>query len=241
MAERTGITDAIRAVLREADDSLQIRQVADLLERRGIVRADSALRPIFREREGAGEFLRAEIAGNVCYTINPEFVPKRGGPRRRAAGLRDAVHETLLSATRPLTLAELVQRLDAKQVPHAGQNSISSTLRAGVLQGHFQRYDDQQPARWGLADRSPPDAGTGDDDTPAAVASTATTPPQAEQVPASGSSMPPHALRDRLSAIVQDLEDALADACRAELPHSLIGHLASANQAAHRAARELGG
>lgn len=51
--------------------------------------------------------------------------------------------------------------------------------------------------------------------------------------------MPPvadrFALRDRLYAIAQDVQDALDDACAAELPHSLIRHLVAANGAAHRA------
>ena len=43
------------------------------------------------------------------------------------------------------------------------------------------------------------------------------------------------ALRDRLLAIAGDVQDALDDACAAELPHSLIRHLVAANGAAHRA------
>ncbi|KAF1692737.1 hypothetical protein CSC62_13970 [Pseudoxanthomonas jiangsuensis] len=48
------------------------------------------------------------------------------------------------------------------------------------------------------------------------------------------------ALRDRLTAIAGDTQDALEDACRAELPHALLLHLVAANSAAHRALLAIG-
>lgn len=52
--------------------------------------------------------------------------------------------------------------------------------------------------------------------------------------------IPAGGLPERLTAITQDIEDALGDACDAQLPHDLIKALVVANGAAHRAARLLG-
>lgn len=49
----------------------------------------------------------------------------------------------------------------------------------------------------------------------------------------------PFALVERLDAIAQDLQDALDDACKAELPHTLIAALVAANNATQLAARRL--
>ncbi|MBA0448701.1 hypothetical protein [Stenotrophomonas maltophilia] len=46
----------------------------------------------------------------------------------------------------------------------------------------------------------------------------------------------PIALRNRINAITQDLDEVLVDACSNELPHKAIQHLLDANRAARAAA-----
>ncbi|MEA9746595.1 hypothetical protein VDF76_06020 [Xanthomonas campestris pv. raphani] len=50
---------------------------------------------------------------------------------------------------------------------------------------------------------------------------------------------PPHAINERLDAIADDLQDALEDACKAQLPHALIAALVASSGALRRARKTL--
>lgn len=50
---------------------------------------------------------------------------------------------------------------------------------------------------------------------------------------------PPHAIKERLDAIADDLQDALEDACKAQLPHALIAALVASSGALRRARKTL--
>ncbi|KHS06578.1 hypothetical protein RM61_15020 [Xanthomonas phaseoli pv. phaseoli] len=49
----------------------------------------------------------------------------------------------------------------------------------------------------------------------------------------------PYAISERLDAIADDLQDALEDACRAQLPHALISALVTSSGALRRARKTL--
>lgn len=50
---------------------------------------------------------------------------------------------------------------------------------------------------------------------------------------------PPHAINERIDAIADDLQDALEDACKAQLPHALIAALVASSGALRRARKTL--
>ncbi|WP_296280598.1 hypothetical protein [Pseudoxanthomonas sp.] len=90
--------------------------------------------------------------------------------------------------------------------------------------------------------RIPPPPIDPPEDEPTASIATPPAPSSPEtpvQAPPAKARKPPFALVERLDAIAQDLQDALDDACKAELPHTLIAALVAANNATQLAARRL--
>ena len=254
-----GASAAIREVLAAADDSLQVRQIQDALTERGHTFSRQAVRQLIDERAKAGEFIRNEIGGHVSYTVNPEFVskaPKR--PPGKQSEVITAALEVLRDAKRPLSTANL--HLELTRLERAGgmdRVALANALNYQLTKGRVRRERIGIESHWLLAtpdDSTPPPA------SPASAAA-APPPPAAEQAAAPaakvdqghtglGPFQPANqaapvadrfALRDRLLAIAGDTQDALDDACAAELPHALIRHLVAANGATQRALLALQG
>lgn len=239
--KQQSITDTIRQALTEADDHLSVPQVRQAVEDAGL--PTYSVKALLGQRARAGEFIRAEILGVMRYTINPDFKPSgTRGPEIPEAEILEALDSG------PMSTAQLVGALGGKRSPDAFRRRLRSLVDSGKL---VQEKRGQE-AWWSLP-------GSENTSTPDAAASPAVSPGTATPSPdplreesteaASGPSTPaaqlfvqaavPHELTARLDAIIQDIEDALDDACRAELSHAFIRHLVEANGAAGRAARQL--
>lgn len=91
---RSGVSDAIRAILAAADDSLSYAEIRRALIARGTAFSATGLSGILRNRFLAGEFILNEINGCRCYTLNPAFDAKErmpGRPRALRAKRNDAL------------------------------------------------------------------------------------------------------------------------------------------------------
>lgn len=242
-----GLTDTIRDVLAAADDSLTVRQVADALAARGITAAFPNVRSLLRQRMVAGEFVQSEIAGNVCYTLTPDYRPaKRGTPRAKPtktpAIARPADREQDLAARITRLFAEVIDdgtACTAADVTRLlkGDWDQSEVLLALAREAEADRlatrYDeDEQASVFWLPDSDTPPAPA-----PALYVDVAPLPrialglrvPERTQL----------GLADRLQAVATDLEDAIGDACDSQAPHEVIKALVIANGATQRALRKL--
>lgn len=238
MAEQMTITDEIRGVLRAADDSLTLPQVKSALEKLG--RPTCSVKALLRQRSRAGEFIQAEINSQVRYTLNPEFELRRKlTPRVTVADIVEALEDG------PLTTVELIAATGNTLTAGPFSKRLLALSRKGQLHQEIQGGT----AYWSLpGTSSTPDAAAAPAASPCAAMPAPEPLRDAGTVAASGTPTPaafaylpqaPHGLAERLDAIVQDIEDALVDACTAELPHALIRHLVTASNAAGRAARNL--
>lgn len=172
--------------------------------------------------------------------------------RNENTGLSRGIRLILQAAGTPLVVSEI---LDALPVRLEATNSTVSAIcgkraKAGefsaALRGSKVEYglnpDWQAPKSQLRGPRG--SAATSAKDASPGGAEASPMPLAAGPAPVAGSTTQraqvPHNLADRLAAILVDIEDALGDACDAQLPHELIKALVVANGAAHRAARLLG-
>lgn len=222
MADCIGLSDAIRAVLKAADDSLSVRQVTDLLTALvpPMFPEAASVGAILRQRAAASEFVKAEIQGLACFTINPEFEYSRGKhskPQRPSdTGTPPAMSQVNASAPTAASAAApaVIKPAPLKLSPVIERPSEAAVTEAAV------------PLR-GLP-TSPYLFSVPEVSNAAAPAATGY------------QRRPPLALGDRLDAIANDLEEAIADACDAHMSHDLIKALVLASGAAHRALQKLG-
>lgn len=135
------------------------------------------------------------------------------------------------------TLDELISLLGSTRA------ELSPVLHDAVEAGHLgMRYSRSERANvYFLPD---PPAGEDDVDGPLPPLPDSAYPPHAAPLPEAPTDpatrfRAPCGLRDRLAAIVTDLEDAIGDACDAQAPHALIKALVLANGNANRALRTI--
>lgn len=173
-------------------------------------------------------------------------VTKRAAPERREREDssevweldRDNIEAVLRNGG--ATLDELLGQLDSTRA------ELSPVLHDAVEAGHLgMHYSRGERANvYFLPD---PRAGEDDGEGPLPPLPESAYPPHAAPLPETAAAADPATrfrapcgLRDRLAAIVTDLEDAIGDACDAQAPHDLIKALVLANGSANRAMRVLG-
>ncbi|WP_411832295.1 hypothetical protein [Pseudoxanthomonas mexicana] len=189
MASTKTIRQHIQDVLEAADDNLSSREISDKLKARGVSHAGtSAVAAFMRTGELDGVFVRADIAGHIRWTNNPEWSAKKVRAKATPTGKTAWVPESVV----PPQVEVRPACLPAPPIDLLDDSEGSSQLEAdGLIHARAQKP------------------------------------------------VIPCALAERLSAIVQDLQDALEDACRERLSHAFIADLVIANNATHRAARQL--
>lgn len=213
-------TDIVRKILADAEDSMTAAEVREAMKKAGhpFIAGDAAW--VLRQRRDAGEFICNTVDGEKRYTLNPEFVQKKGGrppgvapansPARRAPAsiLAPALGVAPVAALpfsesrdELLAIANMVQPMSEAEI----RATADAWEQALVPLAGVRSLDEMQP-----------------------LPATAAGPRN------------PMAMRERLAAIANDIEDALGDACDARLDHGLIKALVVANGAVQRGARALG-
>jgi hypothetical protein len=249
-----GLTDSIRTVLAAADDSLSVRQVADALATRGITAAFPNVRSLLRQRTAAGEFVQSEIAGNVCYTLTPDYRPaKRGAPKAKSGQTKPAKAPAPARAVdREQELGARISRLFSEVIDDGlactatdvtrllkgdwNQSEVFLALAREAEAGRLAtRYDEAESASvfW------LPDADAREAAAQSSVLFVDVAPLPPARLGMRVPERPRLGLVDRLQAVATDLEDAIGDACDGELPHEVIKALVLANGATQRALRRL--
>lgn len=246
MAERT-LQDHIHAVLAAADDSMKFREVADALAEGGITADESRLRTALREGEIDGRFVRGEMGGCVVYTNGPEQVkPRRANNHVSAWPL---IEQILLRASQPMAASVLIDGAIGASNGALGRASVRKAISVAFLDGKLTRHGTgARNFAYSLPVRDPKDepAVPPPKSAPAATPVDAAKGPDLLEVigvasaPFRQSAPATLGLRDRVSAIATDIEDAIGDACDAALPHDVIKALTVANGATQRALRALG-
>lgn len=137
-----------------------------------------------------------------------------------------------------LTTAQVVSELQKRGVTRS-TTQISALLRSAEVVGRFIRSEIDGRVHWtNNPEWAPRPSGRKAAAKPV-VEPAVDLPPISLSPRPSGPPQPPFALVERLDAIAQDLQDALDDACKAELPHALIAALVAATNATQLAARRL--
>lgn len=222
--EKTGLTSAIRKVLREADDSLTAREIIDTIEASGIQAANTSA--ILRQRCLVGEVIKSEIRGQCAYTLNPEFEQPKPGPRRgRPPNAPATSPPSKPVAAKPSPKPAAHRAVQVERIAtHAIAELAPPRLSTMPPEPIVPLDHDRAPA---------PEIDPALQRLKAAI--TAATSPES----ALPRGRPPLALGERLDAIANDLEEAIADACDAQLAHGLIKAVVLASGATHRALQKL--
>lgn len=244
MAEAV-LQNHIHAVLAAADDSLKFREIVDALAEAGIAADEQRVRNALREGEITGRFVRGEIGGCVVYTNNPFSEPGRA-TRSKNAVWAEIAH-VLRAHAAPLFSTTLFQRVGARC--GAGEAWIKKVAHAAAKDGRLVRTGGARNSCYALPEFAarPDDAAANTQRSPVEqhVATTGTSIAPASETAAVDDAQPPRivrsqlGLRDRLEAVVTDIEDAIGDACDAQVQHDVIKALTLANGATQRALRHL--
>lgn len=143
-------------------------------------------------------------------------------------GLSGAIRLVLQAAGTPLAVADILEALPTRLA--ATPSTVAAICGQRAKAGEFLAEMDGAKITYSLNpnwNAEPASRGPRGSATVAAAAE------GAERVRAGN----PHAMAERLASIAQDIDDALRDACDAQLPHELIKGLVVANGAIARSAR----
>lgn len=154
-------------------------------------------------------------------------------------GLTQAIRLVLQAAGTPLVVAEILEALPARL--QATTSNVAAICGQRSKAGEFTAEMRGSKVEYGLnhAWRAPVVKPSGPRGAATVGAAADRLPPAAAPRP-QATLVIPHNLVERLASISVDIEDALGDACDAQLPHELIKGLVVANGAIARAAKSIG-
>lgn len=150
----SGLTNAIRDVLAEAEDSLTVRQIADAVADAGLTVADHSVRALLRQREIAGEFIKAEIGGQVCYALSPEFVSNlnAGKPRIEGPSAWNLIQQALEDEPAPVRAGDLIDRAVSLSNHGHSRESFRKAISTAFAEGRMVRHGSHPSYSYALAD-----------------------------------------------------------------------------------------
>ena len=153
-------------------------------------------------------------------------------------GLTEATRLVLQAAGTPLVVAEILEALPARL--GATTSTVAAICGQRAKAGEFTAEMRGSKVEYGInADWRAPVAEPRGPRGSATVTSTADSPAPHAATQPKAQRVVPHNLVERLAAIGVDIEDALGDACDAQLPHELIKGLVVANGAIARSLRAM--